>query len=157
MKVKKILKTIYVVGIFGLLIAIGIKTFVGKSNSPAKEEKVKFKPSSYTSFCNEFDKYFSANFGFRSRFISMNNIVKYNVFKQSGEDNVIAGRDGWLFYNSALHDYIGEDVLSDEEIIKIADYVEAISEKCEKAGKKFVFVIAPNKMEIYGNICHIIM
>lgn len=40
MKVKKILKTIYVVGIFGLLIAIGIKTFVGKSNSPAKEEKV---------------------------------------------------------------------------------------------------------------------
>ena len=50
MKVKKILKTIYVVGIFGLLIAIGIKTFVGKSNSPAKEEKVKFKPSSYTSF-----------------------------------------------------------------------------------------------------------
>ena len=35
-------------------------------------------------------------------------------------------------------------------IIKIADYVEAISEKCEKAGKKFVFVIAPNKMEIYG-------
>ena len=46
MKVKKILKTIYVVGIFGLLIAIGIKTFVGKSNSPAKEEKVKFKPSS---------------------------------------------------------------------------------------------------------------
>ncbi len=150
MKVKKILKTIYVVGIFGLLIAIGIKTFVGKSNSPAKEEKVKFKPSSYTSFCNEFDKYFSANFGFRSRFISMNNIVKYNVFKQSGEDNVIAGRDGWLFYNSALHDYIGEDVLSDEEIIKIADYVEAISEKCEKAGKKFVFVIAPNKMEIYG-------
>lgn len=39
MKVKKILKTIYVVGIFGLLIAIGIKTFVGKSNSPAKEEK----------------------------------------------------------------------------------------------------------------------
>ena len=38
MKVKKILKTIYVVGIFGLLIAIGIKTFVGKSNSPAKRK-----------------------------------------------------------------------------------------------------------------------
>lgn len=150
MKVKKILKTAYVIGIFGLLITIGIKTFVGKSNSPAKEEKVLFKPSSYSSFSDEFDKYFSANFGFRSRFINMNNILKYNVFKQSGEDSVIAGRDGWLFYNSALHDYTGENVLSDEEIVKIADYVEAMSEKCEKAGKKFVFVIAPNKMEVYG-------
>lgn len=150
MKIKKILKTAYVVGIFGLLITIGIKTFIGKSNSPSKEEKVEFKPSSYSSFSDEFDKYFSANFGFRSKFINMNNIVKYNVFKQSGEDSVIAGRDGWLFYNSALHDYTGENVLSDEEIVEIADYVEAMSEKCEKAGKKFVFVIAPNKMEVYG-------
>lgn len=126
-------------GIFGLLIAIGIKTFVGKSNSPAKEEKVKFKPSSYTSFCNEFDKYFSANFGFRSRFISMNNIVKYNVFKQSGEDNVIAGRDGWLFYNSALHDYIGEDVLSDEEIIKNCGLCGSNIRKVRKSRQKICF------------------
>lgn len=29
-----------------------------EKQQPGKEEKVKFKPSSYTSFCNEFDKYF---------------------------------------------------------------------------------------------------
>lgn len=40
MKVKKILKTIYVVGIFGLLIAIGIKTFVGKATARQKRRKL---------------------------------------------------------------------------------------------------------------------
>lgn len=150
MKLKNFLKIAYLTVFFGLLCVIGIFSFAGKNNSPKKEEKVELKVTSYMDAFKGFDKYVSANFGFRSRFIQLNNQLKYNIFNESGSDEVIAGDKGFLFYKSALHDYIGEDILSDAEIGEIAGYIKSLQAECEKLGAEFVFVVAPNKMSIYG-------
>ena len=42
--------------------------------------------------------------------------VLYRLFGASGSDQVIAGKDGWLFYNETLNDYIGAAAMTDEEI-----------------------------------------
>lgn len=150
MKLKKILKIAYVTLFLLLLGGIGVFSFVKKDNRPAKEKEVAFAPADYESWSQDFEDYFSANFGFRKRFISWNNQIKYSIFKQSGEKSVILGNDGWLFYESALHDYIGENVLSDEKIDAIAKSIKAMQDQVEAEGKKFLFTVAPNKMEIYG-------
>lgn len=150
MKLKKVLKTAYVIIFFLILGIIGVMSFAKKDNRPLKEKEVVFEPEGYKTWSTAFDKYFSANFGFRKNFININNRIKYTLFNQSGEKNVILGNDGWLFYESALHDYMGLDVLPDEDIRKIAENIKSMQEAVESKGKKFVFSIAPNKMEIYG-------
>lgn len=150
MKLKKILKIAYVVLFFLLLGVIGMVSFVKKDNRPAREKEVVFAPEDYKSWSKAFEDYFSANFGFRKKFISWNNQIKYSIFKQSGEKSVILGKNGWLFYESALHDYTGENILSDEKIEAIAKSIKDMQDKVETEGKKFLFTVAPNKMEIYG-------
>lgn len=150
MKLKTVLKTAYVIIFFLILGIIGVMSFAKKDNRPLKEKEVLFKPEGYKTWSTDFDKYFSANFGFRKNFININNRIKYTIFNQSGEKNVILGNDGWLFYESALHDYIGTEVLSDEDISIIAESIKKMQDAVESQGKKFVFTIAPNKMEIYG-------
>ena len=150
MKLKKVLQTAYVIIFFLILGIIGVMSFAKKDNRPLKEKEVVFEPEGYKTLSTAFDKYFSANFGFRKNFININNRIKYTLFNQSGEKNVILGKDGWLFYESALHDYMGFDVLPEEDIRKIAESIKKMQDAVESKGKKFVFTIAPNKMEIYG-------
>lgn len=150
MKLKKVLKTAYVIIFFLILGIIGVMSFAKKDNRPLKEKEVVFEPEGYKTWSTDFDKYFSANFGFRKNFININNRIKYTLFNQSGEKNVILGNDGWLFYESALHDYMGTEVISDEDVRIIAESIKKMQDEIEAQDKKFVFTIAPNKMEIYG-------
>lgn len=147
---KKILKIAYIV-IMGLALALpGIGTLIFKSDSIGNESREELSDMNYLNFSTKFDSYFSQNFGLRGELINMNNRLKYGLFKQSGEKSVIAGKDGWLFYGEAIHDYTGEDLLADCEIAEIADMLKNVQDYVESRGVKFVFVSAPNKMEIYG-------
>lgn len=146
----KIAKIIYVV-LFILVSATPAVTmlFTG-SDTIGNEEKKQLTDVDYMNFSDKFDSFFSTEFGFRKELVNVNNTLKYAIFKQSGEDSVIAGDDGWLFYESALHDYVGEDVIDTVTAQKIAKIIEIMSQYVNSQGKKFVFVSAPNKMEIYG-------
>ena len=150
MKLKKILKIAYVSVFFGFLLVMGIASFVIKDKGNGKEKPVELEYSGYTDWSKGFDTYFSANFALRKNFIQLDSQIKYNVFKYTSERGVITGSEGWLFYEDALHDYTGENILSDEDITKIADSIEAMSAKVREQGAKLVFTVAPNKMEIYG-------
>ena len=134
MKAKKIIKIAYCVIFFLALAVPGVMTFTSENKTIGNEEKISR----------------LENFGFRNELINLNNEIYYNVFGQSGEDSVIAGSDGWLFYESALHDYTGSEVLSTEEIAQIAQSVKYMEDSVRAQGAEFVFVVAPNKIEIYG-------
>lgn len=146
----KVLKTAYIV-IFFLALAIpGVMTLVQKNKSIGNEDKAELTEMNYLNFTKKFDAYFSKNFGLRNELVDLNNRLKYNIFGESGEKSVIAGKDGWLFYQSALHDFNGEEMLSGEQIDEIADALKNAQDYAEGKGVIFVFAVAPNKMEIYG-------
>ena len=77
------------------------------------------------------------------------NYVLWKVFGVSGEEQVIFGRDGWLFYSETLDDYTGESALADEEISKICDVLQYIDSYCAEYGAEFCFIAAPDKNTVY--------
>lgn len=147
---KKILKTVYTVLFFLAFALPGVLSLVQKKESIGNEHKAELSDMNYLNFTEKFDAYFSESFGLRNVFVEWNNRLRYGLFKESGEKSVIAGKDGWLFYESALHDFNGEGILSDGEIAEIAYMLKNTQDYVESSGAEFVFVIAPNKMEIYG-------
>lgn len=147
---KQILKTIYVVTFMAAFVLFGAVSLFYKNDIIGNEEKVTLGGVGYKDMAGNFDDYFSKSFGFRDKLVNINNSIKYNIFKQSGEKSVIAGRDGWLFYESALHDYTGENVMTREEAAKAAGVIKEMSDYAKECGTKLIFVSAPNKMEIYG-------
>ncbi len=103
-----------------------------------------------TGFFSEADAYVAQNFGFRNDLVYAGNAFKSALFKTSGQPSVIIGEEGWLFYESALKDYVGSDRLSAVEIEKLAAILQLTQEYVSGQGKDFIFMSAPNKMSVYG-------
>ena len=146
----KILKMTYIVIFLLALVIPGVWTFIGKQETIGNEEVVDFSDADYFNVADKAEEYMNQKFGFRNKLVEFNNKLSYSLFGESGNDQVIVGKDGWLFYASALHDYNGTDVLSDEEVAKIAKILSMTEAYVTDNGGIFVFVSAPNKMEIYG-------
>lgn len=150
MNKKQIAKIAYIVIFMLVLVIPGIGTFIWKQEAMGNEETVDFKDMNYSNAADKIDDYFSMKFGFRNKMVEMYNGLHYSLFNESKEESVILGQDGWMFYGEALHDYTGENVLTEYEIEKIAKILSIAQKSVEGYGAEFIFVSAPNKMEIYG-------
>lgn len=93
---------------------------------------------------------FEEDFAFRDAFITAGSWVKSHLFHTSSQDNVVVGREGYLFYGSSLKDYLGLDVLTDKKTDNIVSNLERLQDNLESRGIQFVFAIAPNKNSLYG-------
>ena len=63
----------------------------------------------------------------------------------------IEGRDGWLFFGTEenLNDYLGNNILSDEELELYLSKMVKLNELCKAQGKELYFFIPPNKTQVY--------
>lgn len=100
-------------------------------------------------FFEQFTTYFNDNYGFRDLFIKLNNTIEYSLFKTSPNPQVIVGKGDWLFYKDEISDYTGKLLISDEQMSKLAQNISDLSNKLNKQGIKFIFMVAPNKSSIY--------
>ena len=68
------------------------------------------------------------------------------------ENGVIYGKNDWLFYNDngAINDYLGNNLITNDEMQNITDVFVEIDELLFSVGKKFVVQICPNKEQIYA-------
>ena len=71
------------------------------------------------------------------------------LFGQSANEDVVLGREGWLFYGDDLADYAGTKPLTERELFAAARNLSLIQEYVEGAGAQFLFTIAPNKSSLY--------
>jgi hypothetical protein len=109
----------------------------------------------YSTFANEYTKYFNDNLQFRNNLISLNSGIDYFCFKRSSSDYVIAGKDKWLFYNrkddgDPIGCYQGTNLYTEQELENIADNCIKQRDFLASKGKEFVVFIAPNKERIYS-------
>jgi hypothetical protein len=70
-------------------------------------------------FTTEFDKYFSDRFPFRSYMISAYSGINEYVFGQSGSEQVIVGKNGFLFFAETLDDYFKVNTLSTDDLTRL--------------------------------------
>ena len=102
-------------------------------------------------FGRAFDNWFNDRFLMRDAFIAIHD-KKYLLSKNWRTQKVVKGKDGWLFLGTkdAIETYTNSILFTQDELKKITDYLESINSYCEKNGKKFYFIIAPDKTKVYG-------
>lgn len=99
---------------------------------------------------SEFCEYFNRRIGLRKQMVTMYNKLFVGIFRESPDKDVIAGKDGWLFYGRTLGDYEGTDCLSDKELRDISKTLSLLDENCRRNNIDFVFAVAPNKNSLYS-------
>ena len=146
----------FILGLPLLYMIIGPKIDTVNYENRNLAEKPVFSVSDIDSFPSEYEDYYNDNFPFRSKFITLNGRISYQIFGE-GIGSAIVGKEGWLFYNSdlvadgkVLTQYKGIDPFTEEELAAAASSLEATKTWCEEHGCEFVLMICPNKERVYA-------
>lgn len=106
----------------------------------------------------KYESYYNDNLPFRTQLIEMNTYIDYSLFEKSPVKQVIIGKDGWLFYDSAVKkdgdnmaDYYEQNLLPEEKLRELAAHLVSVRDKLAAKGKEFVLFIAQNKVSVYGD------
>ena len=139
-----------------LCLSLSVGTLLFGPAEAAANEKLAKLPSIKTSdgafnadYLADWKSYVNDRFFLRQRLITLDRRMS-NLLGVSGEDSVIAGKDGWLFFADTLGDYTGTGLMSNRELFSAASNVALMDEYCRKTGKEFTFIVAPNKNSLYG-------
>ncbi len=95
------------------------------------------------------EDYVNDRFFARQELVTAGRRVSAAVFGTAGSDQVLTGRDGWLFYGETLDDYAGVNGLTERELYAAATNLRLMQEDCQRQGIDFLFAIAPNKNSLY--------
>lgn len=101
-----------------------------------------------TKIGTEFEEYFAKSFAYRNNVVDAFSTIKEKIFSD-GNEQVIVGRDGFLFFADTLDSYTGTGAMTDAEINAAADSLLALYNYSRAHGADFLFVCAPNKNSIY--------
>lgn len=148
-------KKIYIAVFFIILCLPSLAMFFYKTDANVEKRKVQSFPDLKKEgklnirYFDELSNYFSDNFAYRQELIAIDAFIKSKIFKESNNEKVIVGKNGWLFFSETLDDYLGRNTLSDRQIFSCARVLYLLQENAEQNGKKFLFTVAPNKNALY--------
>lgn len=145
---KKTIASSLVIGLFlALCLFPGLGIFLLGESQPAANEQLAPRPRWGLSVLNESADWLADHFALRQDLVTLWARLNAAV-GTSTEEQVLLGREGWLYYAPTLPDYSGEH-LSDEELERIALRLASLQADAEQAGMRFVFTVAPNKNTLY--------
>lgn len=98
---------------------------------------------------SRFETYFSEHFAFRPQLVTLDSLIKSEVFKTSSSEKVIVGNSDWLYFAETLPDYTGENAMSERKLYNTAKTIALMQEHFENDGRKFLYFTAPNKNSVY--------
>ncbi len=109
---------------------------------------------SLDAFPAAFETYINDHMPLRNQLIMTNSALNYHVFATSSNEDVLVGKDGWLFYvkksdGNPLANYLGKNLLSEAQLRTIADNVIKTQENLAKEGTEFIIMVNPNKEHVY--------
>ncbi len=146
---------IYTAAFIGVCLVPAVCTpFFKGDASKEKRELAKFPSFIHegkinTNFFDEFESYFSENFAFRQQLVNADGRLKSALTRTSADDDVIVGKDGWLYYSETVSDFQRINTLESGEINGIANNLRIIDKYCESRGADFIFFVALNKNTLY--------
>lgn len=128
-------------------------------NAETEKREINQRPQfflqNYETYAREYEAYYDDYIPYRTKLTRLLSEMKLKL-KTSPSESVVLGKDGWLFYNSkkadlitdTLLDYSGE-LYTQEQLSNITKEISLAYEFCKERGIKFVFLIGPNKSNIY--------
>ena len=135
-----------------------LKNSVDTQNYENREvtEMPKISLEEYAQFPQQYETYFNDNIPWRNQLISLNSGLDLFAFRDSSNENVLIGKDGWLFFTGGtnpVEQSTGQRLLSEDDLEKIAGQLTLVQRWVQSRGEKFIFFLAPNKETIYGKSC----
>jgi hypothetical protein len=156
MNKKNILYRLYAAAFVGICLVPSVLMPFSKSDSSKEKRKLASAPEITDKdgklnfdFFKEFDKWFSDHMAFRQQLVNADARLRSTLFKTSANEDVIVGKDGWLYYSATADDFLNINTLSQRGINNICHNLELVKRYCDENGIKFVFTVAPNKNSIY--------
>lgn len=155
-KKKKSLYSIYSTLFIGIcLVPVALIPF-SNSDGTAENRALTEMPSVKTEdgkinfeYFSQFENFFSEHFAFRQNFVTVDGKLKAEFFDTSANDDVIVGKDDWLYYAYTTDDYMNISTLSDRAINNIHHNISMLSDYCLANDAFFIFTVAPNKNSVY--------
>lgn len=100
-------------------------------------------------YLSDLSDYLADHIAFRHQLITLHSQLCGAVFGTLPNEDVLLGKDGWLYYTDTLADYQGVDLLSQRQRYSAARVLALMEEYCQQRGVNFLFTIAPNKNSLY--------
>lgn len=123
-----------------------------KNDGGWKEEVPELTRENYKEYHILFEEWFNDIIPYKDYLIKSKSRIDLYGFKESPSDDVIIGREGWLFYEPTMKDYKRINLYSLEELEEIRLILEANQKYFEERGIEYIIFIAPNKASIYGDM-----
>ena len=102
-----------------------------------------------TDFATQLDAWFSDSFGLRPKLVTAYSALTRKIFATSAENDVIVGKDGWLYYAPTTDDVTGVASITEADAKHLVRTIEILREYAEKNDSNLIFTVAPNKGSIY--------
>lgn len=100
-------------------------------------------------YFSQVERYFDDRFFGRSHLIGLSDRIR-TIFDKNDTTRVFKGDDNWLFFSESLPE-TKYSVFKHEFFSGAEDYINKIAEYAESKGKRFIYVICPDKYRIYGD------
>ena len=100
-------------------------------------------------FLRETGDFFSNHFAGRKQFVTANALFYGKIFRTSTTDQVLIGKNNWMYYTATLNDYTGQHTMTERGLNNVTHNLKLMQDYIESQGSQFLFTIAPNKNSIY--------
>ena len=115
-------------------------------------ENTKF--SIHNWFNNEFqdkeEKYIKDHIGFRNSLVMLNNQTSYSLYKLAQTPNSVIGKDGYLYINSYIYNYTGENYIGNKRIKEVSSKIKFLQEYLETKNITLLTAFNPSKASFYS-------
>ena len=101
-------------------------------------------------FLSDLGAYIEDHFALKDTLVEFGAKFSERFLQTSTVDNVVVGRDGWLYYTGELADWQRSLPMSDAALDNAAGNIALMQEYIRSLGKDFCLVIAPNKSTVAG-------
>ena len=95
------------------------------------------------------EKFLQDHFGFHNTYIRLYNQIAFNLFRKAKANNVIIGKENYLYGDRYIAAYYGEDFVGFDSIRKKMEMVSFLADTFKKMDKTFFLVFAPGKAAYY--------
>lgn len=112
--------------------------------------KPEISKENYEEFSKLYEEYFNVNLPYRDVLVTGNAMIDYFLYKDSSTEDVIIGKEHWLFFAPTIADYQKTNLYTMEQMNIIVANMEYMRCYFEERGMEFYIYIAPNKATIYG-------
>ena len=149
------LKIAFIVLFFAAsLMPLVLMPWFGNQEAESEEADVRLKPLFAVGKLDleSAGDYFAKKFALRREMVTAGDLIKAKVFGVSGQDGVVVGRKGYLFYKDSFNDYLGRDELTDYEVASLSYNIRLMQDELEAQDIDFLFTVAPNKNSLYPEL-----